>query len=277
MGILLHTMATPELDPEAAIALAARLGFDGIELICQNYRCGVSPEVALDDAAALGRRAAGQGVPITVLSAYEKRIANPATEVRAAAVERLRRSVEIAAALGASGVRVLAGEETADAQWPDALERLVASIREISRHAATHGIMLLIENHMDTMAVSAARTVAICASVDRPNVGILFDPANLATLGAEDFMTAFALQRHWIRHVHVKDAVTDARTRRSVIPGTGHDPWPKLLRTMQADGYAGHYSIEYERRWLAHLPPAEQALPQARDFVARQLAAGLGT
>ena len=43
MGLLLHTMATPELDPVGALQLAARLGFDGLELICQdNYPCGIS-------------------------------------------------------------------------------------------------------------------------------------------------------------------------------------------------------------------------------------------
>jgi L-ribulose-5-phosphate 3-epimerase len=272
MGILFHTMATPALDPVAAIDLAARLGFDGIELICQqDYRCGVSPDIALDDATALGNIARQRAVPITVLSAYEKRIANPAADIRAAAVERLSRSIEVAAALGASGVRILAGEATAGPEWQASLGWLVVSMRALCQHAASRAITLLVENHMDTMAVSAARTVTICAAIDHPNVGILFDPANLATLGAEDFVTAFELQQHWIRHVHVKDAVIGGGARRSVIPGTGDDPWPALLRTMQATGYGGDYSVEYERRWFADLPEPEIALPRAKQFIERQL------
>ncbi len=272
MGILLHTMATPELDPLAAIGFAAGLGFNGIELVCQEgYRCGVPPDIALDAAEALGRAARQRAVPIAVLSAYEKRIAVPEEEIRAAAVERLCNAIDIAAALGASSLRILAGEETADVDWQQAIERLVGSMRTLGQRAAARSVSLLIENHMDTMATSAARTVAICEAIDRADVGILFDPANLATLGAEDFTSSFHLQRRWIHHVHVKDAVVIDGSRRSVVVGTGNDPWPELIQAMQTGGYTGDYSIEYERRWFSDLPNSEVALPQAKKFIERQL------
>ena len=120
---------------------------------------------------------------------------------------------------------------------------------------------------MDTMATSAVRTVEICTAIDRDNVGILFDPANLATLGAESFLDGLALQAPMIRHVHVKDAVIVGGGRRSVVPGTGTDPWPEVVHALQAGGYDGHYSLEYERRWLPDLPPAEIALPIGISFL----------
>ncbi|MBZ9719239.1 sugar phosphate isomerase/epimerase [Mesorhizobium sp. AD1-1] len=268
MGILLHTMATPEMTPEEAIRLASRLGFDGVELICQaDYRCGVSPVESEHAVRALGVAAAGLGVPVAVLSSYEKRFAVPGTATRMQAIDGVRRELDLAAALGAGQIRLLAAEEVEAAAWEAALDRFRASLTLIADHAAERGIEILIENHMDTMATSAARTVAACGSIERKNVGILYDPANLATIGAEDFHDSFELQKTLIRHVHVKDAVLENEKRKSVVPGEGSDPWPETIRALYADGYRGHYSLEYERRWLAHLPPAEVALPAGKNFL----------
>lgn len=276
MGILFHTMATPDLGPIEAADLCSRLGLDGIELICQaGYRCGIDPEAALEEARELGRRLRQRGAPVVVLSPYEKQIADPNETVREAAVSRLCHAVALAAALGATKVRILAGEEVPDNDWQDALERLTPSLRHLAAAACKSGITLLIENHMDTMATSAARTVAICEAAACDNVRVLFDPANLATLGAEGFLESFELQRCWIGHVHVKDATVCLGRRHSVVPGEGDDPWPELFFALKVNGYQDDFSIEYERRWLPDLPNAEEALPRAKQFIKRHLTDGL--
>jgi L-ribulose-5-phosphate 3-epimerase len=252
--------------------MCARLGFDGIELICQeDYRCGIHPDATLHDAQELGSRLHRLGAPVIALSPYEKRIADRIEAVRLAAVERLAHAIALAASLGATKLRVLAGEEVACTEWGDALPRLARSLRHLAARAREHGITLLVENHMDTMATSAERTVAICEAVACDNVRILFDPANLATLGAEGFLESFALQKRWIGHVHVKDAVTDHGRRRSVVPGEGRDPWPALFAAMRESGYESDVSVEYERRWLPELPDPEIALPSAKKFIEQHL------
>jgi L-ribulose-5-phosphate 3-epimerase len=268
LGVLLHTMATPDHEPLGAIRLAAELGFDGVELICQaNYGCGIEPAASLDDARALGIAARHLGAPIIVLSPYEKRIADEDENVRATALGHLEHVVCLAAAMGARGVRILAGEEVADDEFPAALSRLAASLRLISDVAAPHSITLLIENHMDTMAISALRTVAICEAVARPNVRILFDPANLATLKAEGFLDALVLQARYIGHVHVKDAIVEGGVRKTVIPGEGLDPWAETIAALSRCGFEGDYAIEYEKRWLHDLPSEHVALPKALSWL----------
>jgi sugar phosphate isomerase/epimerase len=273
MRILFHTMATPELDLIEAAELSAQLGFDGIELICQSgYPCGIDPEASLDEARALGSTLRRLGAPVVVLSPYEKRIADENEVKRQEAVNRLSHAIALAAALGATKFRILAGEEVPDDAWPAALDRLTTSLHHLAAGAQKDGVTLLIENHMDTLAVSAKRTRAICEAVARDNVRILFDPANLATLQAEGFLESFALQHPFIGHVHVKDAVMQAGLRRAVVPCEGQDPWPELFAALRASGYDGDLSIEYERRWQHHLPPAEEALPRAKQFIERHLA-----
>jgi L-ribulose-5-phosphate 3-epimerase len=270
MGIILHTMATPERDPISAIALAAELNLDGIELIIQNgYRCGLAEDASELTAREIGAVALAEGVPIRVLVCYEKGACAEAAPERLRAVDALRRAIDLAMVSGASAVRILAGrEEVDDAGFPAAAGRLAETLLTLSDHAASlPGFALLVENHMDCIATSAARTVEICRAADRTNVAILFDPANLSTLGAEDFPTAYALQRHLVRHVHVKDAVLEGGRRRSVAPGEGTDPWPTVIDLLVRDGYVGDFSLEYERRWLPDLPPAEVALPGAKRFL----------
>ncbi len=273
MGLLFHTMATPELDPVGALQLAARLGFDGLELICQdNYPCGISRSADPSAVQRIARASSDSGVPIVVLSSYEKRFADPDADVRSKAFQALLRELDLAAVLSASGIRLLAAEEPGEGQWDASLERIVDALRGIAEEAAKRKIQVLLENHMDTMATSAARTIAICSAADHANLKILFDPANLATLHAEGFLEAFELQKELIPHVHVKDAVVVDGTRRSVVPGEGNDPWPALFSALRNHGYDGHYSLEYERRWIAELPPAEIALPKAKMFIERCLA-----
>jgi sugar phosphate isomerase/epimerase len=261
-------MATPDHEPLGAIRLAAALGFDGVELICQaNYRCGIDPAASLDDASELGVAARHLGAPIIVLSPYEKRIADADENVRATALGHLEHVICMAAAMGTRGVRILAGEEVGDNKFPAALSRLAVSLRRLSDVAAPHSVTLLIENHMDTMATSALRTVAICEAVARPNVGILFDPANLATLKAEGFLDALALQAKYICHVHVKDAIIGDGIRRTVVPGEGLDPWPQTIAALSRYGFGGDYAIEFEKRWIRDLPSAEIALPKALSWL----------
>src|SRR5258706_12327015 len=272
MRLLLHTMATPELDPLGAGALAHRLGFAGLELICQaGYPCGIDPHISIDEARTLGARLREMGAPVVALTPHEKRIADEAEAVRPAATPALCRAVEVAAALGATGMRVLAGEDASYGLWPRALELATTSLRAIAEAAGHRGVTLYIENHMDTLAVSARRTVAICEAVDRDNVRILFDPANLATLGAEGFRESFELQKRWIGHVHAKDAVGLGRQRQPTILGQGGDPWRELLRTLRDDGYSGAIALEYERRWVPSLPDAGIALPQSKAIIGRCL------
>lgn len=273
--ILLHTMATPDRDPAGALALAAELGLDGIELVCQDgYRCGLPPGTPLSEAHLLRRRAEDSGLRVGGLVPYAKDQNHPDPARRAAAVDELTRCVHLAAALGAPLLRVFAGAEVSDEDWPRALSDLAASLRKVAAAAEAAGVTLAIENHMDTMATTASRTMEIWRAVGHPAVGVLYDPANLAFMQAEGFDEALAIQLPAIRHVHVKDLRWETGgKRRAALPGKGIVPWPRLVATLAAHGYAGPWSLEYEARWFPdELPPAEEGLVEAASYLAACLA-----
>lgn len=267
--ILLHSMATPELDPAGLLALTADLGLDGIELVVQHgYRCALPPDAPLAAAATLRDQAGALGLSVGGLVPYAKGQNHPDPCVRRAAVAELAHAVRLAAAAGAPVVRVFAGEAVAEQDWNRARDDLADALRELSGIAADTGVTLAVENHMDTMATTAARTMEIVRAVGHPATGVLFDPANLVLMQAEPPLDALAIQAAAIRHVHVKDMAWVGGQRRAALPGAGVVPWPDLVATLRAQGYAGAWSLEYEARWFPdELPPARSGAAAAVAYL----------
>jgi len=268
----MHTMATPELTPTAAIAFAAELGCGGIELVIQDlYRCGLPSACTIDKASELGTYARDLGAPVIAVTPYDRAFNAADQSRREAAIKGMIHAIRLGKALGAASVRVLAGDAVDGADWNPAFDRLVAALRQLAAVAASEEIGLNIENHDGTMADSAARTMAIWSAVGHASVGVIYDPVNLERLGRESYPQSLALQRQAIRHLHLKDDVIAADgTRRACVPGRGNVPWPAMIEDLQRHGYAGDATVEYERRWLPDiLPPASESLPEAIGFIER--------
>jgi L-ribulose-5-phosphate 3-epimerase len=274
MKLLLHTMATPKLDPIGALDLAKKLGYDGVDLVTQaNYHCGLNPAAPIEDALALAKAGAERGMPIPALTPYDKAINDPDETVRARAMAGFTRAIEHAAALGADKIRVLAGIDMPDDKWDASLDLLVEQIRKLAAIGAKHGVALNIENHDGSMADTAARTVRIWRAVDRSNVGIIYDPANLIRDKKEDYPESLRMQADGIRHIHLKDyifAPEYPNGRRAVVPGEGVIPWVGIYRDLRATGFTGDSSLEYETRWVPEqLPAPEIGLARAREYLSK--------
>lgn len=283
MRMLLHTMATPELDPVDALDLAGELGLAGLDLICQaGYRCAIAPDAALETARALRAEADRRGLVIGALTPYEKRFNSADAGERAAAQAALRHVIGLADLLGARSIRVLGGSEVPATEWPGAAERLVDSLKRAAPYAASRGIDLNIENHDGTMCDTAERTAEICRRIGAANVGIVYDPANLMRDGKEQFPESHALQADAIRLVHVKDyrfapgavrSGANEASRRSVPVGQGDVPWKAILAALSGRGYVGDLTLEYEMRWVPdQLPPTRIGVTMSRDFLQSCLA-----
>lgn len=67
--------------------------------------------------------------------------------------------------------------------------------------------------------------------------------------------------RPFVRHVHVKDAKLPDYG--FVLPGEGDAPMKELIDVLEADGFEGPVSLEWEKYWHPHLPPLEAAIDSA--------------
>ena len=151
---------------------------------------------------------------------------------------------EIAARLELKTVTFHAGflphEET-----DPAFAKLLARIEQIAALFAGHGIDLGFETGQET----AATLAAFLRHLNRPNVGVNFDPANMLLYDKGDPLQALQTLGPWLKQCHVKDA---RRTRvpgtwgEEVTVGTGEVDWPAFLRTLDTLGYRGDLCIERE-------------------------------
>jgi sugar phosphate isomerase/epimerase len=281
MQLLGHTLGTPHLSVEEALALFARVGLDGAEVIWQDDYKSAIPE--RDDGAARRALAAAQGLGLEIhcLTPYMTDINSLDPVARRRDIDRFRRCIETAGKLGTTVIRVYAGsyqpERDADRR-ADRWSLLVDALVELSGEALAHGVVLCVENHFGTMAVSARETRDLMEAVGEPAVGVLYDQANLSFTHREEYPEAIRIQAPWIRHVHAKDFVftdprrsflatavhqvrADERSVASRVVGEGLMDWRGILKRLRGIGYQGAISLEYEARWHPQdLPRPEEGL-----------------
>ena len=269
MKIVGHTMGTPESTVLEAIDLFAGIGLDGIEIICaDDYSCGINLATSSAELNCIRQRAADAGLVVAGLVPYAKDMNHPDAGAREQAVADLKGAVDIAVALDCRAIRVFGGHEVPPSEQGTALRWLADALREVGEYAQAADVELNIENHMDTMATSAEMTMAIVRAVDLPNVGVLYDQANLAFMNSEVYEMAIALQGPRIQHVHVKDFYWRGTERIAAVLGEGIIPWEEIVASVHDLGYDGVYSLEYERRWFPdQLPPPAVGMQQCLEFL----------
>lgn len=162
--------------------------------------------------------------------------------------ERLRETREIAdftAALGVDAVGMHIGFVPEDDGDP-IFARVVAAAREVCDHCAGQGQYF----HLETGQETGAGLLHFFAAVDRPNLAINFDPANMILYGSGEPIAALKLVGRYVRSVHCKDARWAAHPGHEwgeeTPLGQGDVGLESYLRTLHGLGYRGPLTIERE-------------------------------
>ncbi|NOZ20595.1 MAG: sugar phosphate isomerase/epimerase [Planctomycetes bacterium] len=263
-----HTMGTPDRDIFQAIQLFALIGYDGIEVRCapdgQIDPLSISP----DEIRRIIDCALECGIDFACLTPYAKNYVDPAERKKTLA--EMRKTIEVAEALGCARVRSYGGIE-ADGAWGPSVE----GVRETGRIAAGHGVTICVENHAGTLTMSAADTVRFVEDVGLDNVGILYDHAWVRVAGQETIEEAIDMQMPYLRHAHVKDwkfVDGEVSNREACLLGEGDIDWPTVLRMLRVKGYDGYLSDEYEKKWHPDkLPDAAIGMKKNREYVLRHI------
>ena len=285
-----HTMGTPEYTVFEAIELFHQIGLDGAEIVVQdNYKSGLPidcPQKLLEQVKACAEQ---NGIEIIALTPYNSRFNSLNEDERQSEIRGIEKVIDYCEYLGAKVIRIYGdniapGEE--NDRWDEKRAKLVESMRTLGDIAAKKGVTLVIENHFNTMTMSAKQTADTIREIDHPNVKILYDQANLTFTGCEDWQEAVQIQQGLVSYMHVKDLVfkgqnhafvgnddvshpdEDSRNVITRIVGEGIIEWPAILRQMKADGYDGWLSLEYERRWHPDdIPDASIGMKQSADYL----------
>lgn len=282
-----HTMGTPEYTVCESIELMHKIGADGIEIVVQDdYRSGIPCDCDEKTLAEVKQCAEKNGIQIVCLTPYNSFFNSLNEEERCREVESIRKVISYCDYLGAKFIRIYGGNLVAGdtERLPERRAKLIESMRELGDSAAEKGVTLVIENHFNTMAVSAKDSAALIRDIAHKAVRILYDQANLTFTENEDYKEAIRIQQKYVSYMHVKDLVFKEgmtfsssnvahpdESERNVftrIVGEGIVPWTEILKLVKEQGYNGWLSLEYERRWHPDdIPDASIGMKQSIDYL----------
>jgi glucosamine-6-phosphate deaminase len=270
------TLGCPAWSLAEVIDGAGRHGYDGVELrfLENDDALWARPELSGSGLAETRARLRDAGLEVSCVDTRSQ-FHHPDRAAREAAIEEARLSLELAARLGAPGIRVFGDcvqpgqdRETTRAWIADALARLGEAARPL-------GVEVWIESHGDF--ARAPDTLAVLPEGALP-VGVVWDPANAFEAGEEP-RDGLAVLGPRARHVHLKDVARDGADegRRGWVPrlpGEGHFRPARVLELLRARGYDRWVSFEWEKRWHPALAEPEVALPHFVRWAARVMRGG---
>jgi sugar phosphate isomerase/epimerase len=166
-------------------------------------------------------------------------------ETRAARMKEMKEIANFARRLGCSVVALHLGFVPHDSADP-LFEEVVHVARELCDHC--RGISQSV--HLETGQEPADALLNFLKAVERNNLFINFDPANMILYGCGEPIAALKLLGKYVRSVHCKDAKWAANPGkewgRETALGEGDVGIENYLRTLKEIGYTGPLTIERE-------------------------------
>jgi sugar phosphate isomerase/epimerase len=166
-------------------------------------------------------------------------------ETRAARTAEMREIADFARLLGVDVVALHLGfvpHDKSNPLWNEA----IAVTRELCDHCRGNRQAL----HLETGQEDADTLVRFITAVERDNLFVNFDPANMILYGSGEPIEALRKVGRWVKSVHCKDAKWAARPGQEwgqeVALGDGDVGFENYLRALDEIGYTGPLTIERE-------------------------------
>ena len=243
------------IDQVSLISKAKQLGFDAVEFTDLTPPDGVSET---EYAKRIREECERVGIPVSNYTVGADFYGKGGKEE----AERIKKKIDTAVILGASGLRH-------DASWTTpaspygyryVTDMIAPAIREVSDYAAEKGIRTMVENH-GYFIQDADRVEYLINAVGHPNFGWLCDMGNF--LCADECPEkSCGKAAPYAFYVHAKDFIVKrgdgqdpgegffksrgANYLRGTIVGHGSVPVKQCLAVLKRAGYDGYVSIEFE-------------------------------
>ena len=246
------SFSTPESTLEQMLEIAGRFGYEGIEpRLDSGHAHGIEVSAGAAELRRLRKRVETSPVALACLATSLK-FADPgkAVEMQAQARERIR----LAAAVGASRLRVFGGAIPEGIEREEAIQCVVGTLAKLAGDASAAGVTLCMETHDHWC--DPAHVAEVMRRVDHPAVAVNWDIMHPVRRGLATMRQAYETLRPWIRHVHLHDGVTENDRLRLVPIGEGwidHREALQCLAEMDYDGFVSGEWIQWEP-WERHLP-----------------------
>jgi sugar phosphate isomerase/epimerase len=162
-------------------------------------------------------------------------------------VDEFRKALDLCRRLGIAYVTTSTGGHDASSagSLDEQREAFLARIGGLADEAAADGITICLETHGGLLATGAI-SADLIRQIDKPNVGITYDPGNVIFYGdtrpEEDVTSAV----EFIKTLHAKDQIGGVGKWHFPTIGTGEVDYPRILAALDAAGFDGPCAIEIE-------------------------------
>jgi sugar phosphate isomerase/epimerase len=238
-------------DPERALAIASALGIAHVEF--RFFRSGRVPGVdpsELEHALAACKH---HGVRVTGISPGIYKYVRSIEAARDELAARFRPSVELARRLELNSIVVFGPckPDATDTDGPahssaDPPDWVLRALHELADAARDCGVRALIEPEPLSYTDTAAATAELLHRVGREELGVNYDPGNIAWSEGGDPRDGVALLAPFIANVHVKNLLDAPRSAApSWSPADrGIIDYEHQFRELRRIGYKGPISLE---------------------------------
>ena len=124
--------------------------------------------------------------------------------------------------------------------------RLINSLRELCDHCHPKNMYVFLETGQE----KAKTLLDFLGEVDRVNLAVNFDPANMVLYGTGEPVSALRLLGNYVKGVHIKDAKWSDQPGvewgTEVVPGTGDVKMDLIIRTLLELDFTAPLTIERE-------------------------------
>ncbi len=246
------SFSCPQLILDEMLALAKRLGYDGVEpRLMSGHRHGVETDASPAARREIRAKVAASGIALACL-ATSCSYADPRT--RRKQVEETLRCIDLAAEVGCPRLRVFGGVLPRDVSREQALALVSEALLAVARQAHERGVTICVETHDDWSHPD--HLAEVMRRVASPAIAVNWDIMHPVRQGRLTMDQAFQILRPWIRHVHWHDGV-DSQGELTLKPvGQGDFDHRRAVQLLQAAAYDGFLSgewIDWEP-YEVHLP-----------------------
>jgi sugar phosphate isomerase/epimerase len=233
-----------------AIEKIARLGFGGVEIMCDQPHL-YPPDVKAGELTAVRNALDAHRLKITNLNCftlfavgdtYLPSWIEPETERREIRIRHTEQCLRIADRLGAAHISIPPGGPLNGMDRKEAVKRFHEGLERVIPLAEALKIRLLIEPEPDLLIERTAEFTSFIKDVKSDAVALNFDIGHFFCVG-EDPAEAFEELFAWVDHVHIEDIAAD-RIHKHLIPGQGAISFQSVFETMKRLDYTGDICLE---------------------------------
>lgn len=235
--------------PEATVEWVNSIGVKSIQLLCPPEECWADPQAFIQPFNEAGIKINVMfyhfpGESYADVPTIRETVGLVQDERRAERLGRTEKMSDFAAAIGVGICAAHIGFVPEDTQ-DEAYQAVVAAVQQICDYCAGNNQRFALETGQE----SAEALLQFIQDVDRPNLGVNFDPANMVLYGSGEPIVAMEVVKDYIISCHCKDGVWPEREGElgTETPlGQGQVGLPDYFAKLKEIGYTGPVTIERE-------------------------------